>query len=151
MKIRTNLLSGIIFSLLSIALILITPKEVPVPAFDNGGPSPRVLPYIVLSGTLICSILLIIKSIFFKKEKIFEFDIDKEKSSFINLAIMIFFGTIMVKFGFIVSVIIGLPIMLYSLGERKPFIYIFTVFLGIGVYYMFIKIFNISLPPLGGA
>lgn len=150
MKIRTNLVSGIVFTVLSIALILVTPKEVPVPAYNNGGPSPRVLPYIVLIGTLICSLLLIIKSLIFKKEKIFEFDFSKEKASFINLGIMILFGTIMIKFGFIVGVIIGLPIMLFSFGERKPFIYIFTILLGIGVYYMFIKVFNISLPPLGG-
>lgn len=150
MKIRTNLVSGIVFGVLSLALILITPKEVSVPAFNNGGPSPRVIPYIVLIGTLICSVGLVIQSLVFKKEKIFYFDFEKEKASFINLAIMILFGIIMLKFGFIAGVIVVLPIMLYSLGERKPFIYIFTILLGIGVYFLFTKVFNISLPALGG-
>ena len=148
MKIRTNLVSGIVFGVLSLALIMITPREVSVPAFNNGGPSPRVIPYIVLVGTLICSFGLIIQSLIFKKEKIFYFDFTKEKASFINLALMILFGVIMLKFGFIVGVVVVLPIMLFFLGERKPFIYVFTILLGIGVYYLFTKVFNISLPTM---
>jgi putative tricarboxylic transport membrane protein len=150
MKIRTNLLSGIVFGLFSIIFILLVPSQVPVPAFDNGGPSPRIIPYIILGGILICSITLIIQSLVFKKEHIIVFDFKVEKSALITLGIMLLFGIVMLKFGFIVSVVTVLPIMLYALGERKPFIYGFTVLGGIGVYYLFIEVFNITLPAIGG-
>ena len=150
MKIRTNLLSGIIFGILSVTLILLVPSQVAVPAFDTGGPSPRIIPYIVLYGMLICSVALIVQSLVFKKESIIVFDFKIEKASLIILAIMILFGTVMLKFGFIVSVIVVLPIMLFVLRERKPFIYGYTLLGGIGVYFLFTKVFNITLPPFGG-
>ncbi|RSK25712.1 tripartite tricarboxylate transporter TctB family protein [Bacillus sp. HMF5848] len=150
MKIRTNLTSGIVFAIFSIIFILLVPSQVSIPAYDNGGPSPRIIPYIVLWGTLICSIGLIIQSLVFKKEKIIEFNFKVEKAALIILGIILLFGTIMLTFGFILAVVIVLPLMLYALGERKPFIYGFTVLGGVGVYYLFIEIFNITLPMFGG-
>ncbi|GAA0178991.1 hypothetical protein SH2C18_19490 [Clostridium sediminicola] len=150
MKIRTNLVSGIIFGIFSIIFILLVPSQVAVPAYDNGGPSPRIIPYIILWGTLICSIALIIQSLVFKKEKIIVFDFKIEKAALTILGIMVLFGVVMLKFGFIVSVVVVLPILLFALGERKLFIYGFTILGGIGVYYLFIEIFNISLPAFGG-
>ncbi|MCL7748851.1 tripartite tricarboxylate transporter TctB family protein [Halalkalibacter alkaliphilus] len=150
MKIRTNLLSGIIFGIISIVFILLVPSQVAVPTFNNGGPSPRIIPYIVLYGMLICSVALIIQSLVFKKERIVVLDFKIEKASLIVLVIMILFGIVMLNFGFIISVIVVLPILLFILRERKPFIYGFTIFGGIGVYYLFTKVFNITLPVFGG-
>ncbi|WP_069999079.1 tripartite tricarboxylate transporter TctB family protein [Cellulosilyticum sp. I15G10I2] len=150
MKIRTNLVSGIIFGLFSILFILLIPSQVAVPAYDNGGPSPRIIPYIVLGSILICSIILIIQSLVFKKENIIVFDFKVEKAALITVGVMLLFGFVMLKFGFIASVVTVLPIMLFALGERKPFIYGFTILGGIGVYYLFINVFNISLPAFGG-
>ena len=81
MQVKSNLVSGIMFAIISIILILLVPSEVPVPAYDNGGPSPRMLPYLVLYGILICSVGLIIQSLFLKKEKIIIFDIKLEKAA----------------------------------------------------------------------
>ncbi len=150
MQVKSNLVSGILFAIISIILILLVPSEVPVPAYDNGGPSPRMLPYMVLYGILICSAGLIIQSVFFKKEKIIFFDIKLEKASFVILGLMILFGVLTIQFGFIIGIVIALPLMLFAMGERKPFIYIFTVVAGIGVYYLFVEVFNIFLPVIGG-
>lgn len=150
MKIRTNLVSGIIFGVLSIILIILVPSQISIPAYDNGGPSPRIIPYLVLYGTLICSICLIVQSLIFKKERIIFFDIKVEKASITILGIILLFGFIMLKFSFILAVVVALPIMLFALGERKIFIYIFSILGGIGVYYLFIQVFNISLPKFGG-
>lgn len=150
MQVKSNLVSGIMFAIISIILILLVPSEVPVPAYDNGGPSPRMLPYLVLYGILICSVGLIIQSVFLKKEKIIIFDIKLEKASFVILGLMILFGVLTIQFGFIIGIIIALPLMLFAMGERKPFIYIFTVVSGIGVYYLFVEVFNIFLPVIGG-
>lgn len=150
MKIRTNLVSGIIFGLFAITFILFVPSQIAVPTFNTGGPSPRIIPYIVLGGILICSVGLIIQSLVFKKEKIIEFNFKIERAGLIMLGIILLFGGVMLRFGFITSVVITLPIMLFALGERKPFIYGFTLLGGIGVYFLFIEIFNITLPRVGG-
>jgi len=150
MKIRTNLVSGILLAILSIIFITLVPSQIAIPAYDNGGPSPRIIPYLVLYGILICSIALIIQSVVFKKEKIVIFDMKIERASLIMLGIMILFGVVMLNFGFIVSVVLVLPLMLFALGERKPFIYLFTIVGGVGVFYLFIEVFNISLPLFGG-
>lgn len=150
MKIKTNLTSGIIIGIFSIVFLLLVQKEVPIPAYDNGGPSPRIIPYLVLSGMLLCSVGLIIESLVFKIEKIKEYDIKIEKTSIIMLLNIILFGILMLNFGFLIGVFVALPLMLFALGERKPFIYIFTILGGIGVYYLFLEVFNISLPRIGG-
>ena len=150
MKIRTNLVSGISMGLVSLILLLLVPSQVPIPSYDNGGPSPRIIPYIVLGGILICSIGLILQSLVFKQEKIVEFDFKVEKASILILGLMLLFGFVTIRFGFLVGVGLVLPMMLFVLGERKPFIYLFTVAGGVGVYFLFINIFHISLPGLGG-
>lgn len=150
MKIKTNLTSGIVIGVFSIIFMLLVPREVPVPAYDNGGPSPRIIPYLVLAGMLLCSIGLILQSLVFKKEKIKVYDIKIEKSSIFILLNILLFGFLMLNFGFLVGVFVALPIMLFALGERKPFIYIFTLLGGVGVYFLFLEVFNITLPRMGG-
>ena len=86
-KIRTNLVTGILMGLFSGFMLYVMPKQVRVPAFDSGAPSPRIIPGICLVVILICSIVLIIQSLVFKKEKIVEFDWEKEKPAIGNAEI----------------------------------------------------------------
>lgn len=149
MKIRTNLATGVIFGLLTGFLLSQVTKQVAIPTFDNGGPSPRIIPYLTLGGVFLCSILLIFQSLVLKKERVVEFDFGKEKAAFAIMGCMIIFGVLMLKVGFVAGVIVALPLMLFLLGERKPFIYIFTIVAGVGVYFLFINVFKISLPSIG--
>lgn len=68
-KIKTNLWSGIIMGLFSIAMLIAMPGQVRLPMFDSGAPSPRIIPGTCLAGTLVCSAALIIQSLVFKKRK----------------------------------------------------------------------------------
>ena len=149
-KIKTNLVTGIMFSVISIILLLLVPSQISVPKFNNGGPSPRAIPYIVLIGILICGILLIIQSLVFKKDDIVTYNFKLEKPALIMIGIMILFCIIMVNLGFILAVLITLPIMLYYYGERKISVYIVTLIGGLAVYFLFVNVFNIFLPKLGG-
>ena len=145
-KIKTNLVTGIVIGLLSAFMLIVMPQQVRVPAYDSGAPSPRIIPGICLVVMLVCSIVLIIESLVFKKEKIVEFDWEKEKPAILLIAILCVYVFLIIKIGFILaSAIVFTVILLYS-GERKPFIYIFTIALAIGIYFLFSRVFHVSLP-----
>ncbi|MGE4276531.1 MAG: tripartite tricarboxylate transporter TctB family protein [Lawsonibacter sp.] len=149
-KIKTNLWSGIIMGIFSAAMLFATPSQVRMPAYDSGAPSPRIMPVIVLSGILLASLFLIFQSLVLKKEKIYEFDLQHELPSILIIGLLCLFTFLILKIGFVLAVIITFPILLFYFGERKPFIYIFTLALGIGIYYLFLLIFHISLPSFPG-
>ena len=145
-KIKTNLVSGIIMGLLSAFLLYVMPKQVRVPAFDSGAPSPRIIPGICLVVILLCSIILIIQSLVFKKEKIVEFDWNKEKPAILLILLLCIYVFLIIKLGFILASAIIFVIVLFYCGERRPFIYIFTIVLAVGIYFLFTRVFHVSLP-----
>ena len=145
-KIKTNLVTGIVMGLLSIFLLVVMPKQVRVPAFDSGAPSPRIIPGVCIVIMLVCSVILVIQSLVFKKEKIVEFDWQNEKPAILLSALLCIYVFLIIKLGFIIASAITFIIVLFYSGERKPFIYIFTIALAIGIYFLFSKVFHVSLP-----
>ena len=145
-KIKTNLVSGIVMGLLSAFLLFVMPQQVRVPAYDSGAPSPRIIPGICLVVILFCSIVLIIQSLVFKKEKIVEFDWNKEKPAILLIALLCIYVFLIIKIGFILASAVIFVIVLFYCGERIPFIYIFTIALAVGIYLLFSKVFHVSLP-----
>ncbi len=145
-KIKTNLVSGIIMGLLSAFLLYVMPQQVRVPAFDSGAPSPRIIPGICLVVILLCSIILIIQSLVFKKEKIVEFDWNNEKPAILLIVLLCIYVFLIIKLGFILASAIVFTIVLLYCGERRPFIYIFTILLAVGIYFLFTRVFHVSLP-----
>lgn len=136
--------------LFCVFMLAMMPSQVRLPMFDSGAPSPRIIPGICLVGMLICSIALIIQSLVFKKEKIMEFDWEVEKPCIILILLLCAYVALTIFIGFIPAVCIIFPILLYYCGERKPFIYIFTVVAGIGIFFLFKYVFHISLPGIPG-
>ena len=149
-KIKTNLWSGIVMGLLSIAMLAVLPTQVRVPAYDSGAPSPRIIPAICLVGMLICSIALIVQSLVFKKETIFEFAWSVEKPAFLMILLLCIYTALIITIDFTFATTTIFPIILFYCGERKPPIYIFTVAAGIGVFFLFKYVFHVSLPTFPG-
>lgn len=145
-KIKTNLVSGIVMGVFSAFLLLVMPQQVRVPAYDSGAPSPRIIPGICIVVTLICSIVLIIQSLVFKKEKIVEFNWSKEKPAILLIALMCVYVALIIGVGFIPASVLVFAAVLFYCGERKPFIYIFTFAAGVGIYFLFHSVFHVSLP-----
>lgn len=145
-KIKTNLVTGILMGLLSAYLLYVMPKQVRVPAYDSGAPSPRIIPGVCLVVILFCSVILIIQSLVFKKEKIVEFDWQKEKPAILLILLLCVYVFLIIKLGFIIASAVIFTIVLVYSGERKPFIYIFTIALAVGIYFLFSKVFHVSLP-----
>ena len=94
--------------------------------------------------------ILIVQSVVFKKEKEIEFDWAKEKPCVVLLALLCAYVALTIYIGFIPAVCIIFPILLFYCGERGPFIYIFTVAAGIGIFFLFKYVFHVSLPGIGG-
>jgi hypothetical protein len=145
-KIKTNLWSGIIMGAISLILLILLPQQVRTPAYDSGAPSPRIIPGACLVIMLIFSVVLIIQSVVFKKEKIVEFDWEKEKPAILMIALLCIYVALILGVGFIAASAITFIIILAYCGERKPFIYIFTVAVAVGIYFLFKYVFNVSLP-----
>ena len=151
-KIKTNLVTGILMGIFSAVMLYLLPTQVRVPAFDSGAPSPRIIPAILLVIILISSIALIFQSLVLKKEKVVEFDWNKEKPAILLIALMCVYVALIIHIGFILASVIIFVIVLFYCGERKPFIYIFTIAAAIGIFFLFTNVFHVSLPAgfLGG-
>lgn len=146
MKIKTNLVTGIIMALFSTFMLLVMKTQVRVPAFDSGAPSPRIIPGICLVVILICSVILILQSLVFKKEKVVEFKWKNELPAILLIALLCLYVFLIIHIGFILASAIIFSVILFYCGERKPFIYIFTIALSVGVYFLFAYVFHVSLP-----
>ncbi|MDK2809286.1 MAG: putative tricarboxylic transport rane protein [Clostridiales bacterium] len=145
-KIKTNFWSGIIMGLFSLVLLSVTPNQVRVPTFDSGAPSPRIIPIICLVIMLIFSVVLLIQSLVFKKEKIVEFDWKKEKPVILFIVLLCVYVALITWIGFILASGIVFVSILFYCGERKPWIYLFTIAAAVGIYYLFQYVFTVSLP-----
>lgn len=139
--------------LFSIIMLVVTPSQVRLPMYDSGAPSPRIIPVVVLVLTLICSIVLLIQSLVFKKEKIYEFDWKNEKPCILLIIGMCIYTALMILIGFVAASIITFVVVLLYTGEKKPSVYIVAIVAAVVIYFLFKYVFNISLPEfplLGG-
>lgn len=145
-KIKSNLWTGIIMGIISLAMLIVMPEQVRVPAFDSGAPSPRIIPGICLVIMLVFSIVLIFESLVLKKEKIVEFDWENEKPAILLIILLCVYVALILLVGFIFASAAVFVIILAYCGERKPFIYIFTIAIAVGIYFLFKYVFTVSLP-----
>lgn len=150
LKIKTNLVSGIIFILIGIAILVLIPGQIKIPAHLTTGPSPQIIPRLAAVGMLICSAILIIQSLVFKKEKIIEIDFKYEKTTFLIIASVLLFGILMITAGYLIAVWVVIPLMLFLMKERKIPAYIVCLAIGTGIYFLFNNVFYIFLPKIGG-
>lgn len=147
-KIKTYLWSGIIMTVLSSVMLALVPSQIRVPAYDSGAPSPRIIPTICLILMLISSLILLVQSLVFKKEKIIEFDWAKEKPCVILIGMMCVYVFLIINIGFVAASLIIFPALLFYCGERKPFTYVVALVAAVGIFYLFKYVFYISLPAL---
>ena len=145
-KIKTNLVTGIIMGLFSAILLIVMPEQVRVPAFDSGAPSPRIIPGICLVLMLIFSVILVIQSLIFKKEKIVEFDWQKEKPAIILILAMCVYVALIITIGYILASVVVFCFVQFYCGERKPLMYIYVIVASVLIYFLFKTVFYINLP-----
>ena len=147
-RIKTNLLAGIVTGAFALAMLLVLPGQVRIPAYDSGAPSPRIIPAVALVGIALCAVALIVQSLILKREKIYEFDTKKEIPALVLIALFCLYVFLMQFMGFVLASVLIFSAILFYEGERKPRIYIFTALAAIGIFLLFKYVFNISLPSV---
>lgn len=147
-KIKTNLVSGIVMGLFSIIMLLVIPTQVRVPAYDSGAPSPRIIPSACLVLMLVFSIVLIVQSLVFKKEKVVEFDWEKERPVIVMILMMCVYVALIIYMGYVIASIVTFIAVLFYCGERKLPTYVVTVVASVVIFFLFKNVFNIQLPAL---
>ncbi|MGN0976166.1 MAG: tripartite tricarboxylate transporter TctB family protein, partial [Gemmiger sp.] len=145
---KTTLVPGIVMGLFSLSLLIVMPNQVRVPAYDSGAPSPRIIPGACLVLMLIFSIVLIIQSLVFKKEKIVEFDWEKEKPVIVMILMMCVYVALIIYMGYVIASIVTFIAVLFYCGERKLPTYVVTVVASVVIFFLFKNVFNIQLPAL---
>lgn len=149
-KIKTYLWLGILMALLSVFLLVNITTQVRLPQFDSGAPSPRIIPGVCLSGILICSVLLIVQSVFFHKEKIYEFDLKRELPAIGLIGLMVLYVILNLFTGYIIGTIVMMAVILAVCKEKRPIPYLVIFFIGVAIFLAFTRIFYIFLPGFGG-
>lgn len=101
-------------------------------------------PKLVCIILAILSIVMFVKS--FKDKKIYKFS-KNNKNTFIIIGLCIGYLFLMEKIGYLLSTIIFSFSVIITL-DRKNLIMnvIFSIIFPIGIYYLFSKVFNVSLP-----
>ena len=145
-KIKTNLWTGIIFAAFAAFMFFMMETQVRLPGYDSGAPSPRIMPTIFLTIILICSAILIIQSLVFKKETVVEFDTKQEMPMIILIALLCVYTFLVTVIGYVLASVICFPVAMFFIGERQKKPYIVAIVAAFVIYFIFKNIFNISLP-----
>lgn len=117
--------------------------------FENGfmidnGLGASFFPKLVCIILGILSIVIFIKS--FKDKNSYKFTKDN-KNTFIVIGLCIIYIFLMEKIGYLLSTIIFSFCVIRILDKKKMIIsIIFSIIFPIGIYYLFSRVFNVSLP-----
>ena len=147
-KIKTNLVSGTVMGLFSLILLVLMPSQVRVPAYDSGAPSPRIIPAACLVLMLAFSVILIVQSLVFKKEKVVEFDWEQERPVIVMIMMMCIYVALIIYMGYVIASVVTFVAVLFYCGERKIPTYLVTIAASVVIFFLFKNVFNIQLPAL---
>lgn len=145
MKIKTNLVGGILFSVFSVIILLLVPSQCAASQTPTVGNDPRLMPRVVAIVMLICSLTLIFQSLVMKKETVIEINMADEKNALYASLLMLGFLVCILLFGFLIASFLMIVVFLLFFKEKKILPYIVLCILAIGVYLLFVKLFNVPL------
>ena len=152
MKVRvpTNLVGGISFFSISIVLVILIPKQIPIMAFfQTTNINSRFVPYILSGIIFLLSMILIIQSLVFKKEQYLEFDLSKEMKGLLYILILILFVFLVKYIGFLISSILMGAGTLAFLKVKAVKTYAIVLISILVLNVLFVYAFNIPLPKIG--
>lgn len=150
MRLKTNLLSGIIFVIFGGILLLFIPSQIEVSDSIPFVESARVAPFFAIMVMILGGITLIFQSLVLKRENIIEIHFAQQKNALFIIAVILLYALLIYLIGYIIASVITVGI-LYFFFKLKSWLHLgMTLGIAIGIYFLFSKIFNVSLPGIGG-
>lgn len=150
MKIKTNLYGGLFFILVGVVLLLLMPNQIIVQDNIPFLESAKAAPFIALSMMIIGGVILVIQSLVFKKEQFVVIDFAVQKYALAIMGIFIAYALFIYLVGFLIAslLLIFAMVRYFKIKSRAQIIIIALI--AIAVYFIFINLFHISLPEIGG-
>ena len=147
-KVRTNLVSGIIFLIMAIALLILIPKEIVQTYQQNQYIDAKAIPQLIAYFMLAVSISLILKGTVFKKEVIKEFELAPELVGLGFICILALYVFAMKYIGLLFDSIILATITLSITKVKKWKIWVIVMVSIVIVYFAFTFGLSIYFPRL---
>ena len=145
-KLRTNLIGGLLGLIIAAIIWFVIPVQVKVMQASTYSVDARFMPRLVTLIIALMSIVLLIQSLVLKKERIVDIIIKEETRVIVFYLILVAYVVLIPIIGFLIStLLISLGTLLYLRCKRKSY-YIITGVIVAGIYLAFIFLLNVPLP-----
>lgn len=147
-KIRTNLVSGIIFLIFSIALLIIIPMEIQQTYQQNQYIDAKAIPQMVGVFMLVVSIYLILKGTILKKEVIKEYELKPEAMGIVFILVLALYVFLIGILGFLISSLLLAAFTLFFQKVKSWKLWVIVISMVLVVYFAFTLGLGINFPSL---
>lgn len=150
MTIKTNLVGGIFFILLGVILFLLMPSQIIVAGSVPFLESAKAAPFLSILVMVICGAILVFQSLVLKKEKLVVINFSDQKYALYLVLYLLAYSALIYLVGFMIA---SLALVLalskfFKVTSKKQVLIVLVI--SVLVYYVFLNIFHISLPGIGG-
>ena len=154
MKIKTNsnLTSGILFMLVSIALYLSLPSQ--IQTMETTDITAATVPDLLIKGMFLCSLVLIITGMRSKDKTTYEISLKRLKEPEVRVALkpiiymvmLLIYAVILPYIGFLIATLLLVNSILAYFGTKKWYFYCIASANVLVAYYVFRMVLSVSLP-----
>lgn len=145
-KVRTNLVSGIVFLILSGILLAVIPEQIKQTYQQNQYIDAKAIPQMIGCVTAAISLLLIVKSLVFHQETVRSFAVKPEMMAILYFGGLLVYLFLIPRLGFLISsLILGAGTMAYQ-KVKSVRQWAVVLIIMVAIYYGFSKGLNIFLP-----
>lgn len=145
-KLRTNLISGLLGLIISAAIWFIIPAQIKVMQASTYSVDARFMPRLVSVIIALMSLVLLIQSLVLKKEKIVSIQVKEEMKVGLFYLMLVAYVILIPIIGFLISTLLICGGTLLFLRCKKKRYYLTTGIIVVGVYLAFIFLLNVPLP-----
>lgn len=150
MKIQTNLVGGLVFVVFGVVLLVLQSSQIVVSNNIAFLESAKVAPIMSIIVMLVGGIVLIFQSVVLHKEKIVLIKFEEQKNALYMALFMALYAGMIYFLGYLIASAV-LVVILFKFYQNKNKIHLLVVLIiAISVYFLFTRLFHVSLPGIGG-
>lgn len=112
--------------------------------------SAKVAPFMAEMVMIIGGVLLILKSLVFKKEEYVDINWDEQKYAAATILAFCIFAAAIYFAGFLIGSIVFIGLMFRLYKNKNILEFIGLCVLAVGIFFLFTMVFHVQLPGIGG-